>query len=157
GRYADPPSKRTPAEQRRFKAEHPKPEMFTKTDLAKFEKVWDAHPRWVNVGSQKNFWQYTNRVGRGRENASDGFNEFYFKRAVARGIVFRATERIVSAQPWYKGGYRANIVVYTLALFGDITKQKKEALDFLSIWNTQSISPVLESSIAIVSKVVYED
>src|SRR3546814_9654221 len=32
GQYADAQSKLTPAEQRRFKAEHPKPQMFTKTD-----------------------------------------------------------------------------------------------------------------------------
>jgi hypothetical protein len=44
GQYADAQSKLTPAEQRRFKAEHPKPQMFTKTDLAKFENVWDDHP-----------------------------------------------------------------------------------------------------------------
>lgn len=40
GQYADAQSKLTPAEQRRFKAEHPKPQMFTKTDLAKFENAW---------------------------------------------------------------------------------------------------------------------
>ena len=114
GQYADAQSKLTPGEQRRFKAEHPKPQMFTKTDLAKFENAWDDHPRWVNLGSQKNFARYATRIGGEWEKSSDGFNEFYFKRAVARGIIFRATERIVSAQPWYNGGYRANIVAYTL-------------------------------------------
>src|SRR3546814_3029015 len=43
GQYADAQSKLTPAEQRRFKAENPKPQMFTKTDLAKFEKIGRAH------------------------------------------------------------------------------------------------------------------
>src|SRR3546814_15628838 len=80
--------------------------MFTKTDLAKFENVWDDHPRWVNLGSQKNFARYAARIGSEWEKSSDAFNEFYFKRAVARGLIFRATERIVSAQPWYNGGYR---------------------------------------------------
>ncbi len=28
--------------------------------------------------------------------------------------------------PWYNGGYRANIVAYTLAVLGDITKRRKE-------------------------------
>ncbi len=32
--------------------------MFTKTDLAKFENVWDDHPKWVNLGAQKNFARY---------------------------------------------------------------------------------------------------
>lgn len=55
GQYADAQSRLTAAEQRRFKSEHPNPQMFTKTDLAKFENVWDDHPRWVNLGSQRNF------------------------------------------------------------------------------------------------------
>ncbi|WP_217703199.1 AIPR family protein [Celeribacter sp. HF31] len=53
GQYADAQSKLTPGEQKRFKAEYPKPQMFTKTDIAKFENVWDDHPKWVNLGAQK--------------------------------------------------------------------------------------------------------
>lgn len=154
GQYVDAQSKLTPAEQRRFKAEHPKPQMFTKTDLAKFENVWDDHPKWVNLGSQKNFARYAARIGTEWEKSSDAFNEFYFKRAVARGLIFRTTERIVSAQPWYNGGYRANIVAYTLAVLGDIMKRRKENIDFLGIWNAQKVDPVLESAIAAVSREV---
>jgi hypothetical protein len=95
--------------------------MFTKTDLAKFENVFDDHPKWVNVGSQKNFARYAFRTGREWEKLSDGFNELYFRRAIARGILFRATEKLVSAQTWYNGGYRANIVTYTLSMLGEIT------------------------------------
>lgn len=157
GQYVDAQSKLTPAEQRRFKAEHPKPQMFTKTDLAKFENVWDDHPRWVNLGSQKNFARYAARIGSEWERSSDAFNEFYFKRAVARGLIFRATERIVSAQPWYNGGYRANIVAYTLAVLADITKQRKESIDFLGVWNAQKVDAVLEDTIAIVAEVVNDD
>lgn len=157
GQYADAQSKLSTAEQRRFKAEHPKPQMFTKTDLAKFENVWDDHPRWVNLGAQKNFAQYAARIGREWGKSSDAFNEFYFKRIVARALIFRATERIVSGQPWYNGGYRANIVAYTLAMLGDIAKRRKESIDFLDIWNAQKVDPVLESAIAVVSRVVNED
>ena len=157
GQYADAQSKLTPAEQRRFKAEHPKSQMFTKTDLAKFENVWDDHPRWVNLGSQKNFARYATRIGSEWEKSSDTFNEFYFKRAVAHGLIFRAAERIVSAQPWYNGGYRANIVAYTLAVLADITKQRKESIDFLRIWNLQAIDSILENAITIVSREVHKD
>lgn len=157
GQYADAQSKLTPAEQRRFKTEHPKPQMFTKTGLAKFENVWDEHPRWVNLGSQKNFARYAARIGSEWEKSSDAFNEFYFKRAVARGLIFRATERVVSSQSWYNGGYRANIVAYTLAALGDITELRKESIDFLGIWNAQQIDPVLESAIAVVSGMVNDE
>jgi hypothetical protein len=157
GQYADAQSKLTPAEQRRFKAEHPKQQMFTKTDLAKFENVWDDHPRWVNLGSQKNFARYATRIGDEWEKSSDEFNELYFKRTVARGIAFRAAERIVSAQPWYNGGYRANIVAYSLAVLGEIAKRRKARIDFLAIWNAQAIPDVLERSIITASGVVNDD
>ncbi|MDV2116876.1 AIPR family protein [Alcaligenes faecalis] len=157
GQYADAQSKLRPAEQRRFKAEYPKPQMFTKTDLAKFENVWDEHPRWVNLGSQKNFAQYAKRIGSEWEKSSDTFNELYFKRAVARGMVFRATERIVSAQAWYNGGYRANIVAYTLAVLAEIARCRNGAIDFLAIWNAQKVDPILEAAIASAASVVNED
>jgi len=63
----------------------------------------------------------------------------------------------VSAQPWYNGGYRANIVAYTLAMLGELAKRRKACVDFLGIWNAQGVSAVLESSIAVVSGVVIED
>lgn len=157
GQYADAQSKLTPMEQRKFKAEHPKQQMFTKTDLAKFENVWDDHPKWVNLGSQKNFARYAARIGGEWDKSSDEFNEFYFKRAIARALIFRATERIVSAQSWYNGGYRANIVAYTLALLGYITKLRNENIDFLDVWNIQKVSPALENTIAVVSKAVNDD
>lgn len=157
GQYADMRSKLTLTEQRRFKAENPKPQMFTKTDLAKFENVWDDNPKWVNLGSQKNFSRYAGRIGAEWEKSSDSFNEFYFKRAVARALIFRAAERIVSSQPWYNGGYRANIVAYTLAVLSDITKTRKESIDFLGVWAAQKVDPVLERAIATVAGIVKED
>ncbi|MFH7524977.1 AIPR family protein [Aeromonas sp. A5] len=157
GQYADAQSKLTLMERRKFTAEHPKQQMFTKTDLAKFENVWDDHPKWVNLGSQKNFARYAVRIGCEWEKSSDEFNEFYFKRAIARALIFRATERIVSAQPWYNGGYRANIVIYTLALISYITNARKVNIDFLGIWNMQKVSPVLENTLTIVSKAVNDD
>lgn len=157
GQYADAQAKLTPAEQRRFKAENPKPQMLTKTDLAKFENVWDDHPRYVNLGAEKNFARYAARIGKEWDKSSDGFNEAYFKRAVARGIMFRATERIVSAQPWYNNGYRANIVAYTLAVLGELTRRQEKSLDFQRVWNAQAISPVLENTIATVASRVNDD
>jgi hypothetical protein len=157
GQYADAQAKFTPAEQRRFKAENPKPQMLTKTDLAKFENVWDDHPRYVNLGAEKNFARYAARIGREWDKSSDGFNEAYFKRAVARGIIFRATERIVSSQPWYNNGYRANIVAYTLAVLSELTRRQEKSLDFQRVWNAQATSPVLESTIAVVASRVNDD
>lgn len=157
GQYADAQSKMTPAEARRYKAEHPKPQMFTKTDLAKFENVWDENPRWVNLGAQKNFAQYAKRIGREWTRSPDQFNELYFQRAIARAICFRATEKLVSAQPWYNGGYRANIVAYTLAMIAELCHQKSMSINFADIWSKQQISSAMQTMLEVTSKLVNDD
>jgi len=157
GQYVDAQSKLTPGEQKRFKAEYPKPQMFTKTDLAKFENVWDDHPKWVNLGGQKNFARYASRIGKEWEKSSDGFNEFYFKRIIGRAIIFRTAEKLVSNQSWYNGGYRANIVAYTLAVMGEAIKRRNLAIDYQRIWNAQSGGDVLTEAMEIIAAEVNED
>lgn len=157
GQYADAQAKLSPPEQRRFKAENPKPQMFTKTDLAKFENVWDDHPKWVNLGAQKNFARYAGRIGKEWSKSADGFNEFYFRRAIARGIIFRATEKLVSDQPWYNGGYRANIVAYAIASLNEIATRLGKSVDFTRVWNLQALSPSLRDALTIAAKHVNDD
>ena len=157
GQYTDEQSKMSKAEQRRFKVEYPKPQMFTKTDLAKFENVWDDHPRWVNLGAQKNFARYAERIGKEWEKSDAEFNEFYYKRIIARALVFRCTEKLVSAQPWYNGGYRANIVAYAIALINECTDKLKKAIDFQQIWRTQTVPEALTEALAVSAKFAYDD
>lgn len=157
GQYVDAQSKLTPGDQKRFRAEYPKTQMFTKTDLAKFENVFDDHPRWVNLGSQKNFARYALRIGKEWEKSPNDFNEFYFKRAIARGILFRATEKLVSAQPWYNGGYRANVVAYTLSMLGEVTKRRGTNVDYRRIWSAQAIDDVLSEALVTIATALNED
>lgn len=156
GQYIDAQSKLTAGEQKRFKAEYPKAQMFTKTDLAKYDNVFDDQPRWVNLGGQKNFARYASRIGNEWEKGADGFNEFYYRRAIARAILFKATEKLVSAQPWY-GGYRANVVAYTLAMLGEIAERRKSSVDYQRIWSAQSVDEVLLDSLAVIAFAVNED
>ncbi|MCY3725683.1 MAG: AIPR family protein [Rhodobacteraceae bacterium] len=157
GQYADAQSKLTPAEKKRFQAEYPKLQMFTKTDLAKFENVWDENPRFVNLGAQRNFVQYAKRIGQEWNKSPDQFNELYFKRALTRALLFRKTEKMVSAQSWYNGGYRANIVAYTLALLGHYCEQSGKTIDFMKIWEKQDISEIFFSALEKTSKIVHDE
>lgn len=157
GQYIDAQAKLTAGEQKRFKAEYPKTQMFTKTDLAKYENVWDDHPKWVNLGSQKNFARYALRIGNEWDKSSDNINEQYFRRAISRSILFRATEKLVSSQSWYNGGYRANIVAYTLSMLGEITKRRNSTVNFQRIWNNQGIDEVLIRTIELVAKAVSDE
>ena len=130
----------TPARRRMFSAIHPTRQRFTKTDLAKFESSWDQLPHIVSRGAQKNFSDFTIRLGeRGRVEP----DRTYFERLVAKAILFRETERIVQRQSF--GGYRANIVTHTMALLCNATHQR---LDLERIWREQAIGETLERVIA---------
>ena len=63
----------------------------------------------------------------------------------------------MSAQPWYNGGYRANIVAYTIAVLSEITKHRKKSLDFLRIWSEQDVNSTLETILTIISQAVNKD
>ena len=76
--------------------------------------------------------------------------------AVAKAIVFKSTERLVSAQPWYQGGYRANIVAYTIAKIAHDVENQDRAVDFDSIWRRQSQGTTLDQAVAIVARQVHE-
>jgi hypothetical protein len=157
GQYADAQSKLTQGDKKKFQAMNPKPQMFTKTDLAKFENVWEENPKYVNLGAQKNFAQFAKRIGIEWNKDSDLFNEYFFKRAITRAMLFRSTEKIVSSQHWYSGGYRANIVAYTLALISLVFKEMNVAFDFEGIWKTQVLSDNISNAIAKVAYLVFED
>lgn len=62
----------------------------------------------------------------------------YFERAVARAILFKQAEKIVSKQKF--GGYRANIVTYSLAWLSHHTAKR---VDLDAIWTAQEISTTL--------------
>lgn len=156
GQYSDAQAKISKADKKKFLAEFPSFQMFAKTDLAKFENVWDDKPTYVNLGAQKNFAQYAKRIGQEWTKHSDNFNELYYKRAIARAILFRKTERIVSVQSWYSGGYRANIVAYTLALLSKLCADMGKSFDFMKVWETQDITEVMRDAIEITAKVVFD-
>jgi len=150
GQYAEAQSKFSDAEKRKFQALSPKKQLFTKEDLAKYENVWDEHPKHVSKGRQKNFTQYATRMGKEWESSKDTFNEQYYKRAVARAILFRETEIIVSSQPWYRpgGSIRSYIVYYSLACLGELAKRRNKVIPFMAVWSQQEVSPVLRKAIA---------
>jgi hypothetical protein len=157
GQFIDAQAKLTAAESKRFLAEYPKTQMFTKTDLAKYENVWEEHPRFVNLGAQKNFAKFAERISEEWKADPDKFDEGYYHKVIARAIIFKNAEKIVSEQSWYGGGYRANIVTYTIALLGYCADARRCSFDFQKIWRRQSMDPVLGDAIARVGHLVQED
>jgi len=139
GQYADALAReRTPARQRTFKTLHPLRQKFTKADAAKFEHSWDQLPHIVSRGAEKNFREFMIRLG----EKTPSVDTAYCQRLIAKAILFRTTEKIVSAHQF--GGYRANIVTYTIAKLAHQTGQR---IDLDRIWREQRLSPALTAAI----------
>ena len=149
GQYADARANLSVAQRKRFDLENPRKQLFTKTDLAKFLNVWEQRPHEVSLGAQKNFGKFAGRIGQAWSKSQDDFNESWYRVAVAKAIIFKSTERIVSGQTWYQGGYRANIVAYTIAKMAHDVSALGRAVDFESVWKQQSPGRALENAMAI--------
>lgn len=145
GSYLDDRSRTgTPAKQKIWIAEHPISQKFTKTDVAKFEQVWDQLPHETCKGAEKNFVEWTlRRCKVGLTEPSDVF----FRELVAKAILWRRTERIVAGLK--QGGYRANVVAYSIAR---LARQTGGRLDLNAIWRRQALSSEVETALEVIAK-----
>ena len=156
GQYQDQRGRGTAADRRLFEGEYPRKQVFTKTDLAKFMNVWRQKPEIVSRGAQKNFADFATYIGGEWNRNPNRFNEAYYREAVAKALVFRAVERIVTHQPWYQGGYRANVVAYAIAKLSHDLEQRNRSLDFERIWVAQSISAGLGEALTTAATRVHD-
>jgi hypothetical protein len=145
GQFSDRRSRLTVAQARKFDLEHPRSQVFSKTDLAKIEMTWRVRPDIVSLGAQKNFAFFAHSIGKEWEKSDSSFSEEWFRDAVAKLIVFRRTERIVSdaATRWYTGGLRAQTVCYAIAKFVHDVNDSRRSIDLRKLWQDQNLSDPL--------------
>lgn len=156
GQYQDMRGSLTLAQQKKLDLEYPKAQLFSKTDLAKFLNLWWGHPDVVSKGAQKNFVHFANGIGKEWTKQSDEFNENFYRHAVAKAIVFKSTEKLVTDQPWYEGGYRANTVAYAIAKLAHDVKITGRSVDFDVIWKKQGISEAMSAALTLVAVEVHK-
>lgn len=157
GQYANAQSGLSQADKKRFLSEFPKNQVFTKTDLGKFDNVWDEKPTFVCHGAQKNFVQYARRIGAEWSNNPDGFNEFYYNQAISRAILFKCLEKLIPQQSWYSGDYRAQIIAYTFAMISALCDKEGKSFNFTVIWDAQDINEVIKDALLTTAKLVHDD
>lgn len=149
GQYADERGRRTIAERKKFDAEFPRSQFLTKTDLAKFENTWACLPHIVSLGAQKNFAEFAKHIGKRWGSEGAAFDELWFRRMIAKAIIFRATEKLVSGAEWYEGGYRANIVTYAIAKLVHDAEEREMVVDLDAVWRYQDVSPDLKAALLV--------
>ncbi len=142
GQYANAQANLTPAEKRKFLAQHPRNQMVTKTDLAKYHHSWERLPNVVSLGAQKNFARFAAEASKEWEKNEKRFNELYFKEIISKAILFRFLDRQIMKQPWYES-YKANIVTYTIAIFSELVGRSGRQFDHEKVWLRQCLSESL--------------
>lgn len=162
GQYVQEQMKLTRAERKKFQLKNPKGQLLKKVDVAKFVNSYEQLPHTVSKGAQYNMRNFAETISKKwnpiEQNAS--FNKHYFKKLISLAIWFKSTEKIVSAQEWYQEikAYRANIVTYSIAVIMHLIEKDHngKTVDFLRIWNSQSVSSELERQIVKTSRQVFD-
>lgn len=158
GQFLQAQMRMTKAEKNRFLIQNPKNQLISKTDLAKARNSWRCLPHIVSKGAQRNFTEYAQWVDENWSVSDQSFNEQYFQESVALYILFKHVEKLVTHQPWYEQGYRANIVTYSIALLVHLLKDQYQGkiIDLQIIWNKQEIPEVITKQMVVITQEVLE-
>jgi hypothetical protein len=141
GSYADDRSRQnTPSQRREWETQNPPERKFTKTDLAKSEHAWLGLPHLVCLGAEKNFLKYAERLERDGEPVVDAD---FFKRVVARLVLYRAAERSFSAQKLKD--FRSQSVAYAVSWLAERSERR---IDLTRIWEGQRLPKGLSTALA---------
>lgn len=147
GQFINARGRLSAAQQKKFDLEFPKTQLFSKTDLAKFANSAAGQPHIVSRGAQKNFAEFAKEIGESWSKSDAKYDELWYRRLIAKAIIFRKLEEEIPKQPWYEGGYRANIVTYAMAkVFNDGTGEK-QMLDLDTIWRRQALPEALQRAL----------
>ena len=157
GQYNQNMLKMTESQKKAFKRRHPKRQVITKTDLAKYYHSYAEKPHIVSLGAQRNFLEFAKTIAKKWDEKESQFNKLFYQTIVDIAILFKHSERLVSKADWYQNAFRANIVTYTLALFFHILRRDypNKTIDFNKIWNMQNVPDEVHQELEVISYKVF--
>lgn len=160
GQYEQPMIKMTTKKQRDdYQKIRPKDKKFTKTDLAKYVNSANMQPYFVSWGADVNSTKFQEQLEKIWEKDNSQFNEYYYKELIGMAIIYKSLEKIISKQDWYieNKAYRPQLVTYTFSKFVYEVKQLNMNINYKSIWDNQSISPIIEEELAKISRLAFDN
>lgn len=145
-------------QKRRFQTEYPKRQVFTKTDMAKYENTWRMKPDLVKKGAQANLKALGAEIIQEYDKNESAFGPAYFNDLVSKAILFRGVDSAVLKADWYleERGLKAEIVTYAIALLRFRLREEDKDIDLSSIYKHQSVPERLLETIVSIAKVVRE-
>ena len=155
GEYLNEQAYYTPAKKRQFLLENPKDQLLEKTLLAKAEVSWLEKPDTVSKGAQDSAKIFADEISDILEKNSLAITEVYYKNTVAKVILFKFIEKLISKAPWYNQAYRAQAVAYTMAYLAFLVKATEKKFNFKVIWDTQTVPDYLEKILYVIAEEIY--
>ena len=156
GQYLNEQAGLTAASKAQWQRSNPRGQVITKTDLAKIETCFEQLPDVACKGAEKAFVAFADRVSKAwqDEAARDAYGDDWFRSAVARQILFRATEKLVSRASWYAPGTRAQVVAHTTAKLANMTAVASGGgqLDYLRVWARQDVGDALTEQLDLIAE-----
>ena len=149
---------KTKREKDLFELQFPKRNKFTKTDLAKYINSANMKPYDVSWGADVNITRFQITLEKEWDKSNLQFNENYYKELIAKAILFKEIERIISNEEWYQNnkGYRAQLVPYTFSKFVyEITKLGLY-INYKKIWEKQACLDEYKNDLSKIAKLVYD-
>lgn len=158
GQYEQPMMKMTKGKREEYQRIRPKDKKFTKTDLAKYLNSADMKPFFVSWGSEVNATKFQEELEKAWEKDNSVFNEIFYKDMIAKAIMYKSIDKIISQQEWYKENkaYKPQLVTYTFARFVSLVKAEGKEIDYKNIWDKQSIPDLFIKDIQNISKQVFD-
>jgi hypothetical protein len=159
GQYDQPKMSKTKAERASYEKTNPKSQKFTKTDLAKYLNSSYMKPYDVSWGAEVNLTRFQVELEKQWDKDKTIFNEIFYKDLIAKAILFKTIERVISNQEWYiaNKAYRAQLVTYTFSkLVYEVQKNSDSELDYKYIWDKQIIPDYLIDEIQKISKLAFD-
>lgn len=159
GQYLNDRNRRTPAEQKKFESEFPRSQVITKTDAAKYVVAWGQQPHQVSAGAQKNFKAFAAIVADAYSKYPESFQDNYYRRMVAKAILFNSVRAAIVKADWYQPGYLANVTAYAVAKLAlTISKDVRAApsFDLLRVWDQQAVGPATLAEAVKVAKLAVD-
>jgi hypothetical protein len=156
GQYLNDQAGFSTAQKDQFQRVNPRQQVITKTDLAKIESAFDFLPDIACKGAEKAFTDFAERVSTQwvDESGRSLYSDDWYRGAVARVILFKVTEALVSNASWYEGGYRAQIVAYACARIAHLARELSSggSLDWLRVWSRQEAGDVVSAQLLVAAE-----
>ena len=145
GQYSTQLRALSAVQRRKFEAEYPKKQVFTKTDMAKYENTWRMKPYLVKKGAQANLKSFGGDIVKEFERDESAFGPAFFNDLVSKMLLFNMVDAAILQTDWYKEerGLKAEMATFSIALLRHTLLAKTKDINLSSIYQSQRVSDSL--------------